>query len=364
MSEIIRSNSRESGPEKEKREIPELSNFPESVRVMFDKLPDSLKNKIFPEIKTGKTESSPEGRERSLEEIVASFDTKTREEFMVHCISELFDNGRFKDGFEAVGEEGLRQEIERLLNLLWQNRGKRDGVQLFNQEYYDNFFHARGIITEKIKAKKIEIDKLKDSIESTKKQKRLTERKRGELRKLQSEMGLLTDELKKYDYQHGNSDLDHAHSRDVSSRQRKEREWTKATTVTVEYLDPTEFVTVMAEQLEDRTFYRESSIAREPEKKRFGITVPKHMVERAKKIVQSIFQAIESWYTAHESEGSFKKPAEAKLEERQAKLIDHLLSLIESYRRGKESKRTDEEMIYTIRQMEVSLNLLGKFATR
>ncbi len=363
MSEIIKINPIETGAEKEKREIAELNSFPDSVRALFNKLPDSLKNRIFPEGQKGENISSPEGRERSLEEIVASFDTKTREEFMMRCVSEIFDNGKFKDGFEAVGDEDLKQEIERLLNLLWQNRGKRDDVQLFNQEYYDNFFQARGIITEKIKARKLEIDKLNGSIANTIKQRRLTEKKRVELRKLESELNLLTEELKKYDDQHGNSDLDHMYFRDVSSRQRKEREWTKATTVTGEYLDPAEFATVMAEQL-DRTFYRESSIARDPERKWFGRTLPEHVVERAKKIVQSVSQAIENWHAVHESDGSFKKPAEAKLEERQTKLIDYLVSLMNSYQRGKESKRTDEEMIYTVRQMEVSLNFLGKFAAK
>ena len=94
MSEIIRINPIETGAEKEKREITELKSFPDSVRTLFNKLPDSLKNRIFPEGQKGENISFPEGRERSLEEIVASFDTKTREEFMMRGVSELFDNGK------------------------------------------------------------------------------------------------------------------------------------------------------------------------------------------------------------------------------------------------------------------------------
>lgn len=359
MSEIIRVNPVETGTEKEKREIEELKNFPESVRVLFDKLPDQLKNRIFPKVSKNEDINSPEGDEQSLEEIVAGFDTKTREEFMSRCLNELFDNGRFKDKFEAVGEKNLEQEIERLLNLLWQNRGKRDDVRLFNQEYYDNFFQAREIILEKIWEKKLELEKLNNSIATTIKQKRLTERKREELRGLDAEMNSLTDELKKYDDEHSNSDLDHMYFRNISSRKRKEKEWTKAATITGEYLNPAEFATVMAEQL-DKTFYRESSIAQNPKKKWLGNTLPEHIVERAKKIINLVSQAIESWHMAHGNDESFKKPSGVKLEERRAKLIDYLTSLMESYQRGKRAKRTDEEMIYTIRQMEISLNILEK----
>jgi len=358
MNEIIRINSVEAEAKKEKREIEELKNFPESVRAFFDALPEALKDRIFPKV-PNELASSPEKRERSLEEIVAGLDTKTREEFMARCLIELFDNGRFKDAFETLGEEGLNQEVRRLLNLLWQNRGGRDDVQLFNQEYYEIFFETRKVISGKITEKRTEIEKLNASIATTIKQKRLTENKKVVLRKLETELSTLTDELKKYDDQHGNSDLDHMYFRDVSSRQRKEREWTKATTITGEYLDPAGFATVMAEQL-DRTFYRESSIANDPERKWFGRTLPEHVVARAQKVVDSVTRAIEEWHATHENDGSFKKPTEVKLEERQTKLIDYLISLMDSYQRGKESKRTDEDMIYTVRQMEISLNILGK----
>src|SRR3989338_1100780 len=359
MSEIIRINPAEIGKEKREKEIEELKNFPEGIRGLFDKLPDAIKDKIFPRVAQSESMSSLEKRERILEEIVAGFDTKTREEFMARCLSELFDSGKFKDALETIGEDDLKQEIGRLLNLLWQNRGKRDDIQLFNQEYYDSFFQARGTIMEKVQAKKTEIEKLNASIATTIKQKRLTERKRDELRALEVELNTLIDELKKYDERHDNSNLDRTYFRDVASRQRKERKWTKATALTSEYLDPAEFATVMAEQL-DRTFHREASIVRDPKKKWFGRTLPEHVIERAKKVVHSVGEAIEEWNATHKNDGSFKKSSEAKSEERQAKVINYLVSLMDSYQSGREQKRTDKEMTYTIRQIEVSLNILGK----
>lgn len=357
MSELIRINLDET--EKENREIGELKNFPDGVSELFDKLPDTIKDKIVPRVAQGESVTSSEKRERSLEEVIAGFDTKTREEFMIKCLDELFDSGKFKNALEAVGEDDLKQEIDRLLSLLWQNRGKRDAVQLFNQEYYDSFFQARDVIMEKVRAKRTEIEKLNAHIATTIKQKRLTERKRDELRILEAELSTVTDELKKYDDQYGNSNLDHMYFRDVASRQRKEREWTKTATLTGEYLGPAEFATTMTEQL-DRTFYQEASIAQDPERKRFGKTVSEHVIKRAQKIVHSVGEAIKEWYAVHENDGSFKKPSEVNSENRQTKLIDYLVSLMGSYQRGKEQKRTDEEMIYTIRQMEVSLNILGK----
>jgi hypothetical protein len=358
MKEIIRTKSITTDKEQAKQGVEELKDFPNSVRVLFDKLPDSIKNKILITLK-GSTATSLEERESKLEKTIACFDTKTREKFMERCLSELFYVGKFSDKFEAVGEENLGPEVGRLLNLLWQNRGRRDDAQLFNQEYYNNFFQTRLLITEKIKTIKLEIEKLNNSIATTIKQKRLTERKQKELTKLEAGRNLLINELNKCDDQHGNSVLDRAWGRDISARQKKEKDWTKAVAITCEYLDPAEFATAVAEQL-DKTFFKEFFIAQNPEIKRFGKTAHEDEFKQAQKIVQLVSQTIEDWHIAHESEGSLKKPFEAKAEERQVKLIDYLVSLLESYQRGKKIKRTDDEMICTIRQMEVSLNLLGK----
>jgi hypothetical protein len=116
-----------------------------------------------------------------------------------------------------AGEENLRQEVMRLLDLLWSNRGKRgDNIKIFNQELYDNFFAGREIIINQINNKKDEIAELKKSIQSTVKQKRLTESKQEKLNILNIELNTLNNSLERYDEQKGNSSFDYIRRQDVS----------------------------------------------------------------------------------------------------------------------------------------------------
>ncbi len=341
--------------EEEKIEIPQLKDFPENVRSLFSQLPDSLRVKILPSDMEDNKKVPCENLDSGLEGIVAGFDDETRQKFMKRCLGELFITAKFKDRFQSVGEENLGKELERLLNLLWQNRGKRNSIELFNQEYYDKFFEDRGVIIEKINAKKAEIEKLENSIENTKKQKRLTERKKNDFRKLLEELELLTDELRNHDDKHDN----YKYFPNVSSRIEKEMEWTKAAAITSEYLGPTEFAFIMGEQLEI-IFYREFSIASQPERKRFGVVISEDIVKRAQKITELVSQVVDNWHSKHKDDRPFKDKVDTKLEVRKAKLIEYLISLFDAYKRGKELKKSEEEMHSTVIQMEVSLNFLLK----
>lgn len=343
----------------EKQEVLELKNFPESVRALFDELPPLLKEKILPQRQNNETNFSSDEQTPDLEKMIASFSEETREDFIIECLNELFKNGNFKDKLTSKEKE-LSIEIERLLNLLWQNRGKRaEEIQVFNQEYYDTFFKKRNDLVKKIEAKRQEISTKKESIEKTKKQIRATNQKMDELRFLEEEERELTESLKKYDDEHNNSDVDRWYSRDISSRQKKEKEWTTATVITSEYLDPIEFATAVSEQL-DRTFRMESSIMQDPERKWMGRTATEQNIKHAEKIVHSISETISNWCDKHENDDAFKTPAIAKQEERQTKTINYFISLIDSYKRFKEANATDEDMLYTIRQMEISLRMLKK----
>lgn len=80
--------------------------------------------------------------------------------------------------------------------------------------------------------------------------------------------------------------------------------------------------------------------------------------------MESVEKAIEGWYALHENDKIFKTPIEIRAEERQPKVIEYLRSLMDSYLRAKELKRTDEEMVYTIRQMEVALTILREISDK
>jgi hypothetical protein len=185
------------------------------------------------------------------------------------------------------------------------------------------------------------------------------EKNKTELKNLEAELDLLLQELEKHDQEYG-----YWNSLDVdffpaSKNREREEFWTKAIALTAEYLDPTEFATVVAEQL-DQTFYMETDPARNPNKKGlWGTYYSEEAIQTARNIVESISTAIEKWAQAHGADGRLKNLTSMKSEERQAKTVQYFLSLMDSYRRGKKDSRTDEEMLYTIRQMEVALNLLG-----
>ena len=359
MTELARQNPIESGKQKETFEIKELKLLPESVQTLFQKLPDSIKTKIFPKQTTTYSEIPSEGRKRSLEEIAASFDESTREKFLNRCLNELFFQGKFTDRLDSVSPENLQQEVTRLLNVMWQNRTKGDEVQLFNQEYYDNFLKDREILAGKVAEKKLEVEKAEASLEATSKQKRLSQRKQEEVVKLRKQLKQTIEELMEFDFQNNNTSLDFARSNDISARREKELEWTKGTTVIIRYLDPAEFATAMGEKL-DSWYSRENLIVANPERVWFGRVLDEETIDQARRKIDAIKNAVNEWDKTHDGEESFKKRVEVKAEERQTKLIEYLQSLIESYIRGNKSNRSDEEMIYTIRQMEVSLYILGK----
>lgn len=363
MGEIIRSDQVEINTEDEPQEIAELSDLPESVRALFNELPDSIKAKILPKIDKSKAENNPDNEERNLDEMVASFDVETREKYMGVCLMRLFEDGRFKERLEPLDSNNLKIEINRMLDLLWSNRGKRDDVDIFNQKFYEDFFKGRELIVSKIKPKQEEIDKLIASIAKTKKQKRFTEMKTGQLRELENELNSVYEELEGYDEkQDHNPNYKYSMLRAVRRielAQKEEKDWTKAATITSEYLDPAELGTLMAEQFRDITFHHEFYTARYPKETRLGRVVPESEILRCMNVVNSVDEAIKEWYNKHEDDGSFKKPKEAKLEEKQIKLINYLISLMSSYRIEKEAGREDSETV-CVRQMEVTLNILGK----
>ncbi len=349
MNEIIKKISPETNQKKDFG-IKELSAFPESVQRLFQSLPQYLKERIIPELKLTEEEGQ-QTRELKLEEIIAGFDKDTREMFMAKSLYELLIQSRFKEKLIS-NKENMGKEIRSLMDLLWLNRGNRDNVKILNQEFYDNFLKQRKEIYSKILKKKEEVEKIK--------KKKLTVRKTNELKNLEEEVRMLTKELDEFDDANENSSYDYLYFNNVLSRQRKEKEWTESITIISEYLEPDEFATVMAEQI-DIIFYKESQIKKlSPGGEFFGHKISKESIEGAKELLGKLYKVVEDWYELHKNDQRFKNPSEARLEEKQSKIIGYFASLMDSYKRGKESGRSDDDMLYSIRQMEVSLNILGK----
>lgn len=336
--------ARREGPSEAGEERPEMvgfSDLPESVCQVLRRIPEGLRREIS--LSAGlvdkKTEEKNDldGRlEKDMDELVAGMDIKNRELFLHSCLTSLFLRGRFQKSFEqAEAKENTAAEVARLLSLFWQNRGRRkEEVQIFNQEYYDDFFRRRAAKTALVTAKLAEIGELKESIEKTKHQKRLTKQKTDQLYSLEKELDILQSNLEIFDTVEDNSFFSRVNSHDAASRRDDERQWTEAVTIVAEYLDPAEFATVISEGL------------------LFSL--------RRQHSDQDILSAVENWYLEHQTEGIFKQGKSAKAKERETKLVKHLADLISSYRRGKASGRTDNDQGYTIRLMEVTANILSK----
>ena len=372
MGEVIRAEPIESEVPEPEKERPELRDLPESVRELFGRLSWQVQDQIFPPADQatsgGASMNSLEEYEKKLNDMLASFDAKTREEFMAHCLAELVHYGRFRESFPRAFRDGnLSDEISALMNHIWQSRGKKSKDMLsFNDEYYQNFFAARATIKGKIVEKKAEIESLNVSIEKTRKQKRLTERKINVSREKGAELRALEKELDDFDFKHGNARTDFYRQKNLAVRAKKEWEWTVATVATSEYLDAAEFATVFGEQLEAQVFSVEKALDKNPEIKLFGFITPDaQRIEQVRQVLKTVRTAVEKWYQAHQDDPAFKKTAPVRVEERQKKLIEYFQTLVDSYLYGKRKLgKTDQDQVVNIKSMEVALNILNQKADR
>lgn len=358
MSDIVRYQPEDSVPEIEPPRVVGLENFPPSVREIFSRLTDSLRAQI---VGTTQPDFSRNSKEGSLEDVVASFDTEKREEFMMICLMELFRAGQIKERLLDSGLDNLHLEIKRFMDMLWQNRGhhSEDELVIFNQDYYQRFYKERAEYENNLQLKIDEINALKQSIDITRKQKRLTEIKREKLRLLETEKDILFKQLQSYDQLHHNSDTDHWSFRDVKTRSDKEREWTKAVSIASEYFDPTEFSTVITEQL-GYAYIQEKRAVDSEKKDGQNSRWSREFVIRAQIILDACVSAVEEWYVAHDSDETYKQKPQVKMADRQIRLIKYLKTLIYSYEQGQQRQQSDEELVSTVRQIEIVLSTLLK----
>ncbi len=356
--QIIISDSNLENTHDFQREFPRLSGLPESVRDAFLELPVEIQERIFP-AESSKEESSEWSEpKRRLEEIVSCLSVEDRERFLMSCFSELFSSAGFKDIFHKLDMDFLLAEIFRFLEIIWKNRGKRgEEIEVFNQEYYDDFLRKKEDLIDELGSKKAEIDAMKLSIEKTRRKKRLTEQKNQQLGLLNNELAEIENRNKNFDNENSNSSYDRLYWRGVLDRQKKEKEWTEGLTVVAEYYDADEFAVASAKAFEE-LFSQEVHVAEGNPTIR---PVSKAFLEKAKAVTRIISDSVENWHLTHGNEASYKTPVILKNESKIARVIDYLKSVMESYLRQKNHyQRPEEELLGELRQMEVCLRVLKK----
>lgn len=350
--------------EKTKEIQPELIEFPESIQELFDKLPDSIKTKIFPKetptkqqagefIKKGLFWKTPE---EELDETIASLDKKDCEKYTQICLSELvFNSPEFRYFFKNDTTQNIAQKITTFLDTLWNNRGKdKSKIQIVNQARFDDYRNRKASLQQEHRALIKKIKSQEISIEQTKHQKRLTEKKRHELFQLHDQQKELEKHFDKLDSEFNNNIFNTS----IRSRESKQKKWTEALSTMLEYLDASDFAILTSETLERQIFYEEKSLARRTP----GIhqQFRPESITDAKKLITQLDQAFEDWQKKHTQEGPLKKFRTGNLAEKQDKLINYFKALTGSYQRMKQAGRTDDDQLMSIRQMEVTLNLLSK----
>jgi hypothetical protein len=334
--------------------------LPKSVKEYLDKVPDRIKKKLFPEEKNLDRKDGKETEMERYEEIVATMTEREREDFMKKCFFELFYETGISDAFKDLDKERLTEEVSRITDVLWSNRGKRgEEIKLFNAEYYDKFFADRDSLEADIRSKKLEVEKAKEAND-----KRKTDSKDSKIyqkySELRGELDGLRKEMENLDNKHGNAEFYRIVGKGVDGRKAREAKWTEAVAVLEEYLDPTEFATLMAEQM-GSVFSVESRLAsKKPGDKYFGYELSEEAIDRAKSIIKKITDAIENWAISHEGDGVIKQAQDIKAEEKILKLVEYFQSLLMSYKDGKRRGRKDEELNAEIKLMENTLNLLSK----
>lgn len=352
--------------EKPKEIPPELINFPESIQDLFTQLPADLKTKIFSKESQGESQSNQsefikkglfwKTPEEELDETIASLDKKDCEKYIQTCLFELvFNNPEFQHFFKDDTAQNIAPKITTFLETLWSNRGKdKSKIQIVNQARFDDYRNRKAslqlehqVLIKKIKGQET-------SIEQTKHQKRLTEKKRHELFQLHDQQKELEKKFDKLDSEFNNNIF----STSIRLRESKERKWTEALSTALEYLDASDFSILASEMLERQIFYQEKSLARRTPRIHQQFR-PEAIID-AKKLIAQFDQAFENWQQQHQKEGPLKKFQPVNLAEKQDKLINYFKALAGSYERMKKEGRTEDDQLMNIRQMEVTLNLLNK----
>lgn len=358
--EIEKSDRKEEAEEEQPLYFESVKELPKSVQEYFNKVSDRIKKKLFPDEKFSGREEKEGTEMEKFEDAVATMTEKEREGFIKKCFFELFYETGISNAFKDLDKDKLTEEVGRFTDTLWSNRGERgERIELFNEEYYDKFFADRNNLAEEIKSKEMAVEKA-GAANDKRKTDSMDSKIYQEYSELRGELDGLKKELDNFDNKNGNADFYRIVDKGVEGRRAKEARWTEAIAVLEEYLDPAEFATLIAEQM-DSVFRVESILAsKEAGDSYFGRELSEGVVDRARKIIKKITDAIENWAAVHEGDSVMKNPPDIKAEEKILKLAEYFRSLLRSYKDGKKQGRKDEELNAEVKLMENTLNLLSR----
>ncbi|MSR85380.1 hypothetical protein EXS71_03025 [Candidatus Uhrbacteria bacterium] len=349
--ELIKSDK----PASSSHEVPgAVSDLPSSVQALFVKLAPLMQKELMPSLCQAPG-TSPD--KRSLDEVVAFFDQKTREEYLGQCLYKLFDVADVYAWLKYQNISDIKGEVTRWMDTLWLNRGKRGkDLMLLTEPYYQTFQVQRAPLKKKLDEARAAEAKIKAKCMENK-QKRKGEKLRTEWHIASRVTNAAANELQELDKRHENEEFDGMYFRDVESRRRKERGWLEGCTVVIEYLDPIEFATIMAEDIERHVFHYEAAMIERADSRGVSERM-QEQVAKAREVMHGMIQAIEEW-SQGKGDLRYKQPLDSNNQKRKQKIAAYFQAVVDSYRRKHKQGVPESELDAEINYMEVSLNLLS-----
>ena len=332
----------------------EIKLFPKSIQDLYKELPADIREKIFPSEKDMEGESQSKS---TLRDIIERIGEKEREELMFGYLSELFLVGKYKKYFaDAYKNNKLQEEVKRLMNILWENRIKKeeDLATCLNEERYNELLEQRQEIVDRIK-------KAENKLQELKKRplKSLKGKGAERVKDKEKEIEKIRKELDEFDSSNNNTWIDITNGKGIVGRQERERMWTRGVVTINMFMDPTDFAVLM-----DDRFSAMLSVEKRVVRRYKGSSdvVEVRRYKRAKQIIQETDKAIQEWSNEHAEESRLISEQEGNRLQKKALIIKHLQSHFADYKKGKERGESDEEMTYSIRQMEIMLTLLKRIS--
>ncbi|MBT4722648.1 hypothetical protein HN958_02120 [Candidatus Falkowbacteria bacterium] len=329
----------------------EVKALPAKVQELFGRLNVDRRNQIY-------ATEIPVTTLDGLGNLIEVSTAENREIVAFDCFDELMTKFRIA---RDVEKEHDKVTITSLINLFWENRGKNlENTIIYNEVRYNKYYDLIKEATAKLEAANEAVEKMKKSIQKTRKQRRLTARKEEELKELEEIAHERLWDVRMLKSNHGNTPDGFKNKRNLESRRIQERQWFHSLGTILEFYDAIEYSVLMTEIFDKYFLKFEHEVLQKEDKKDVdssGLWLDQRKAERKIALFE---KTVKQWGEDHADDVEMRKTLKTEPNKRVDTMITYFLDLVQSYEKDIKKGRPEEELMYTIRQMEVTLRLLKK----
>jgi hypothetical protein len=329
----------------------EVKSLPAKVQELFGRLNSDRRNQIYAtEIQVASLDG--------LGNLIEVSTAENREDFAFDCFDELLKNFRIA---LDLGTEYDKAKVMDLINLFWENRGKNlENTTIYNEARYDKYYDLIKEATAKLEIANQAVEAKKKSLQKTRKQRRLTARKEDELKELEkiaSKCLLDVDMLK---INHGNTSDGFEKKYNLESKRVQERQWFHSLGTVLEFYDATEYSVLITEIFDKYFLTREHAVLRKEDKKDLNSTRLWLDQDSARRKIKLFEKSVKQWSEDHKDDVEMRETIKSEPNKKVETMITYFLDLVKSYEEDMKKGRPEEELTYTVRQMEITLRLLDR----